>query len=146
MSNIGRYQAYAEAFEESYADDDWSRLEQYFTEDAVYKTDVQPMAFRAEGRAAVLAKLKEGVDSFDRNFDSRALEMLAEPEDRGGNVFMQWAATYKKAGLPDVRLTGTETATFEGDRISQLEDTFEEEAVQGMLAWMQEHGAALAGG
>ena len=39
MSIKDRYQAYADAFEESYVDDDWSRMEQYFTEDAVYEGD-----------------------------------------------------------------------------------------------------------
>ena len=53
MSILDRYQAYAEAFEESYIDDDWTRIEQYFTEDAVYVGEPE-----ANGRAAVLAKLQ----------------------------------------------------------------------------------------
>ncbi|MEJ2088255.1 MAG: hypothetical protein P8Y69_07240, partial [Gammaproteobacteria bacterium] len=61
MGIVDRYLAYADAFEQSYEDDDWSRIEQYFTEDAVYDGDPP-----AEGRAAVLAKLKGGVDTFDR--------------------------------------------------------------------------------
>ena len=36
MSIVDRYQAYADAFEESFEDDSWSRLEEFFTEDAVY--------------------------------------------------------------------------------------------------------------
>ena len=36
MTNLERFQAYADAFEATYADDDWQRLEEYFTTDAVY--------------------------------------------------------------------------------------------------------------
>ncbi len=39
MSILERYQAYAAAFEESYVDDDWSRIGPYFTENAVYEGD-----------------------------------------------------------------------------------------------------------
>ena len=53
MSIVDRYQAYADAFEESFVDDDWSRIEPFFTEDAVYEGDPD-----ATGREAVLAKLK----------------------------------------------------------------------------------------
>ena len=64
MSIADRYQAYAEAFEETYEDDDWTRIEPFFTEDAVYEAAPEE---DARGRAAVLAKLKGGVDAFDRN-------------------------------------------------------------------------------
>ncbi len=37
MSIADRYQSYAEAFEETYKDDDWTRIEPFFTEDAVYE-------------------------------------------------------------------------------------------------------------
>ena len=67
MSILDRYRAYADAFEVSYEDDDWSRIEPFFTEDAVYEGDPED----AQGRDAVLAKLKGGVDGFDRNMDSR---------------------------------------------------------------------------
>ncbi len=57
MSTADRYRAYAEAFELSLADDDWTRLEQYFTEDAVYRPDGTPDS-DVTGRDAVLARLK----------------------------------------------------------------------------------------
>ena len=67
MSILDRCLAYADAFEESFEDDDWSRIEPFFTEDAVYEGGPED----AHGRDAVLAKLKGGVDAFDRNMDSR---------------------------------------------------------------------------
>ena len=36
MSIADSYLAYAEAFEETYEDDDWTRIEPFFTEDATY--------------------------------------------------------------------------------------------------------------
>ncbi len=134
-----RYQAYAQAFEESYEDDDWSRLEQYFTEDAVYEGDPD-----ARGRDAVLAKLKGGVDAFDRRMDSRTPDFQT-PTVEGNTLTMKWKVTYTKAGAPDLVISGLEEAIFEGDRIKLLRDVFDPEAEKAMGEWMQQHGASLGG-
>ncbi len=140
MSILDRYQAYADAFEESFEDDDWSRIEPYFTEDAVYEGDPED----AQGRDAVLAKLKNGVDTFDRNMDSRTPDF--EPPTVDGNTLrMRWSVTYTKAGAPDLVLSGLETATFEGDRIARLRDDFDPETQKAMGEWMAAHGALLQG-
>jgi len=140
MSILDRYQAYADAFEESFEDDDWSRIEPYFTEDAVYEGDPED----AQGRDAVLAKLKNGVDTFDRNMDSRTPDF--EPPTVDGNTLrMRWSVTYTKAGAPDLVLSGVETATFEGDRIARLRDDFDPETQKAMGEWMAAHGALLQG-
>ncbi len=139
MSIRDRYQAYADAFEESYADDDWSRIEQYFTEDAVYEGDPD-----ARGRAAVLAKLKGGIDSFDRKMDKRTPDFNT-PTVAGNTLEMRWTVTYQKAGAPDLVISGVETAVFEGDRIALLRDTFDPEAQKAMGEWMAKHGAKLQG-
>ena len=76
MGIADRYRAYAEAFEESLVDDDWSRIEPFFTEDAVYQGEPD-----ARGRDAVLAKLKGGVDAFDRRMDSRTPDFQAPRVD-----------------------------------------------------------------
>jgi len=137
MSIEERYRAYAAAFEESYEDNDWSRLEQYFTEDAVYEGDPD-----AEGRAAVLAKLKNGVDSFDRRMDSRTPDFHS-PSVEGNTLTMQWTVTYTKSGAPDLEISGKETAIFEGDRIARLRDVFDPEAEKNLGQWMAAHGAKL---
>jgi hypothetical protein len=139
VSILDRYQAYADAFEESYVDDDWSRIEQYFTEDAVYAGDPD-----AVGRDAVLAKLKGGVDGFDRNMDERT-PAFDTPSVEGNTLTMKWTVTYQKAGAPNLAISGVETAVFEGDRISRLEDAFDPEAEKGMGEWMAQHGAKLQG-
>jgi hypothetical protein len=140
MSILDRYQAYADAFELSFEDDDWSRIEPFFTEDAVYDGgDVE-----ARGRDQLLAKLKGGVDGFDRNMDSRTPDFQT-PEVDGNTLTMKWTVTYTKAGAPDLVISGVETAVFEGDRIALLRDDFDPEAEKTMGQWMAAHGAKLQG-
>ena len=137
MGIAERYQAYADAFEESYVDDDWTRIEQYFTEDSVYEGDPD-----AEGRDAVLAKLKGGVDSFDRKMDSRTPDFQT-PVASGNEVTVKWTVVYTKAGAPDLAIRGSETAFFEGDRIARLRDDFDPESLKNMGEWMAKHGNLL---
>jgi len=137
MSILDRYQAYADAFEESYEDDDWSRIGQYFTEDSVYEGEPE-----GRGREGVLAKLKNGVDNFDRRMDSRTPDFQT-PTLEGDTLTMRWKVTYTKAGCPDLAISGVETAIFKGDQIASLRDTFDPEVEQAMQKWMAEHGATL---
>jgi ketosteroid isomerase-like protein len=140
MSIEKRYQAYADAFELSYEDDDWSRIGQYFTEDAVYEGDPE----EANGRDAVLAKLKGGVDGFDRKMDSRTPDFQTPTVD-GNTLTMKWSVTYTKADAPDLVISGVEIAVFEGDRIARLRDDFDPDAQKAMGEWMAAHGATLEG-
>jgi len=140
MSITDRYQAYADAFEESYEDDDWTRIEPFFTEDAVYEGDPED----ARGRAAVLAKLKGGVDAFDRKMDSRTPDFQA-PTAEGDTVSVNWKVTYTKADCPDLVISGQEIAVFEGDRIALLRDVFDPAALEAMGEWMATHGSKLEG-
>lgn len=140
MSILDRYQAYADAFEVSFEDDDWSRIEPYFTEDAVYEGDPED----AQGRDAVLAKLKGGVDGFDRNMDSRTPDFNPPTVD-GDTLRMEWSVRYAKSGAPDLVISGVETAKFEGDRIARLRDDIDPEAQKAMGEWMAAHGALLQG-
>ena len=140
MSILDRYRAYADAFEESYVDDDWSRIEPFFTENAVYEGEPQD----ARGREAVLAKLKNGIDAFDRRMDSRSPDFETPTVD-GDTLTMKWTVTYTKAGLPDLAISGVETAVFEGDRIALLRDVFDPAAQKRLGEWMAKHGAALQG-
>lgn len=144
MGIADRYCEYAQAFEEAYEDDDWSRLEAYFTEDAVYDGGEGPDA-AVGGRAALLARLKSGVDAFDRRFDTRQLRFVDTPREDSGRVFVKWELRCAKSGLPELVISGAETAEFEGDRIKLLRDEFDAEARAGMEKWMGEYGAFLHG-
>lgn len=144
MGIIDRYVAYATAFEEAYASDDWSKLEPFFTEDAVYAF-VAPAPFGGEykGRAAVFAQFKNSVNALDRRFNSRTVEVLAGPSEKDGGVWIRWAAIYKLAGAPDCRMEGEERATFTGDCIARLEDSMTEAEAARVGAYFAQHGEKL---
>jgi hypothetical protein len=144
MNIAERYLAYADDFELSFEDDDWTRLEQYFTEDATYQPDGSPDS-EAAGRDALLARLKGGIDQFDRLMDTRALSFEAPTVD-GDQVTVRWSGTYTKAGLPDVTISGRETASFRGDRIFLLADEFDPAAQKGIEEWLAQNGAKLMSG
>jgi len=145
MSILERFNAYAEAFEVAYESDDFSILEPFFTEGAVYETLADPpLGGRQEGRDAIFAYMKISVAGFDRRFEKRELVVLEGPEVRGNEVWMKWCANYQSEGLPPLALEGEETATFEGDRICRLEDRWSSEAGKTVIEYMEAHGDSLA--
>ena len=144
MGMLDRYLAYAAAFEEAYASDDWSKIEPYFTEDVVYAF-IAPAPFGGEykGRAAVLTQFQNSVNDLDRRFDSRKVEVLEGPTEKDGSVWMRWAALYTLAGAPDCRMEGEERAVFTGDRISRLEDSMSDAEAGRVGAYFAQYGAKL---
>ena len=138
MSIVDRYLAYADAFEESFEDDDWSRIEPYFTENAVYEGEPE-----ANDRAAIMTRFKNALDGFDRRMDKRILN-FDTPTAEGNTVTVNWTVTFQKAGIPDLVMKGRETAVFEGDQIARLRDDLSPETEESMGLWMAEHGASLA--
>ncbi len=139
--DIGRrFLDYAAAFEKTFEDDEWSRLEDFFTEDAVYAvTGGPPLGGRFAGRAALLEQLRKSVDELDRRFDARSVEMLGAPRATAVSISFDWRGTYRLAGHPDLVFGGSERALFEGDRICLLEDTLEAGTDATIQAWMAEH-------
>ena len=144
MSKIPRFVAYAAAFEKSYTSDDWSLVEPFFTEDAVYAVDVgPPLGGRFEGRAAILSYFKEILDRFDRRFASRELALLDGPKESGDSVWIRGSATYRAAGVPAFTLELEETVRFDGDRISRLEDHYEPAMAEQIASYLKAHGGKL---
>ena len=146
MSITQRFMQYAAAFEESYVDDDWSRIGKFFTDDGVYATvGPPPFGNRADGRAAVLAGFKQALDAFDRRFDKREVALVEGPIERDAHtLWFKWTGTYQRAGLPDLVMEGEETAVFDGDLIKHLEDRFTPATAEKIRAYMVAHGAKLA--
>ena len=63
MNPIERFGQYAAAFEDVFKSDDWSLLEPYFTEDAVYETIADaPFAGIQAGRDTLFAQLKQTLE------------------------------------------------------------------------------------
>jgi hypothetical protein len=132
--------AYAQAFEKTFMDDDWSRLEQFFTANAVY---LPGDGKEIRGRRHLLDHLRSSLDTFDRRFDSRRVELTSQPVVTSSQVTIQWKATYEKTGLPEVVLSGSEEATFEGSAISRLEDSLDDGVAESLQNWSRRYGERL---
>ncbi|MCK6556752.1 nuclear transport factor 2 family protein [Candidatus Binatia bacterium] len=144
MQLLDRYLRYAAAFETAYASDDWNVLDPLFTEDAVYETiAAPPFGTVCNGLAAIKAFFTQSVNGFDRRFDTRNVEIVEGPTERDGTVWIRWAATYTRAGLPALRMEGEETAVFAGDRIARLEDRIPEAQGETVLRYLATHGDGL---
>jgi hypothetical protein len=144
VSKIARFAAYAAAFEKSYENDDWSLLEPYFTEDAVYDAALDPpIGARLEGRDAILAYFEDVVNRFDRRFESRELALLEGPRQEGDSVWIRGSATYRAAGVPPFVLELEERVSFEGDRIRLLEDRYQPAMKESLAAYLEQYGEKL---
>src|SRR5262245_46405289 len=128
MSITERYIAYALAFREAFASDDWSVVEPFFTEGAEYVVPLDPpMGGYFRGRDSILAYFKDILDRLDRRFDSREGAFIDGPREEGDTVWIRGRLTYRAAGVPDAVVELEETAQFRGDRICRLEDRYDEE-------------------
>lgn len=124
MTKIEQFLSYAAAFETTYADDDWRRLENYFTEDATYRVSGLPTAYELHGRDNILRGMRKSVDGFDRKMTVRRIVPTAPPTEANGVVTYQGFVRYQRADSPPVELHATLVAEFDGDRICKMHDTF----------------------
>jgi hypothetical protein len=144
MSLIPRFGAYAAAFEKAYAADEWSVVEPFFSEDAVYDAGLPGLlGGRVEGRAAVLAFFRDVLNRFDRRFASRRVELLEGPRESGDSVWIKGRALYTAQGAPDLAFDLEETAHFAGDRIRLLADVYAPAEQEKLVAYAKAHGARL---
>ena len=144
MSSVERFIAYAVAFEKCVESDDWSILDPFFTEDVVYDASGgPPFGGRWEGREAVYANFKRVLDEFDRRFASRSGEILEGPSERDGAIWMRWVGVYEVEGVPPLRIEGEETAYFDGDRITRIEDRIPDDQGERAMAFLAEHAGKL---
>ena len=140
MNPIDHYRAYAEAFEETFLDDNWLRLAPFFHESVAYRIAEGETLV---GREAALGYLERSVNQLDRRFEVR--EFVGEPvlSTAGSEVTMQFTVRYRKAGLPALLISGRETASFSGNRIVRMNDEFDDATDCAVTAWLQQHGPAL---
>lgn len=156
MSLIGRFAEYAAAFEKAFETDDWSPLESFFTDDAVYMVGLASLrAEPVEGRDAILAYFKAVLDRLDRRFESRELTLLDGPGEDGATVWIRGAATYTAPDLPSFVLELEERVTFDqpsdepggrgraGARIRRLEDRYTPEMADAFARYVADHGERL---
>jgi ketosteroid isomerase-like protein len=142
MSNLPTFMAYAAAFEQTFADDNWQRLEPFFTEDATYEVSGIPGGGVMHGRDAIFRGIKKSLDGFDRRMASRQIVPTAPPTESGNRVTLQGLVRYVRDGAP-VEMHATIVVEFTGGKISHMHDTFALDA--SALAWFQQHAHGLDG-
>jgi len=136
MNLLELFRAYETDFEKTVADDRWSRLEPYFTENAVYET-YGSMGHRTEGRAAIFRRLRRELDAFDRRCKWRRVTTVGPVEVDENRVLRNWVVTFHIDGAADLMIEGSERITFDGERIAVLEEEPSETAERHLLAWMK---------
>lgn len=123
-SATDRFIAYALDFEQTYDDDDWSRLEHHFAPDAVYEVRNTAFGCRIEGAPAILRGLKKSLDGFDRRLPKRVIDLVDGPTEDGEVVRVGWTATYTVPGAPSFVLRGRSIARVRDGVIVELADEY----------------------
>jgi hypothetical protein len=147
MDLMKRFFVYYAAFEQTYVDDDWSRLEGLFAPDAVYRvTGSGAYDCELRGREAVLAGIRKFLDGFDRRC-TRRLESIDTPSVDGNTVSFRGAAIYTRGDSPELRLVLTEAIEYRDGLISRITDTYDESWREGPPAevrdWLRDYGSDL---
>ena len=143
-SDLERFFGYVRAFELANLTSNWSLLEPCFSEDACHLVDDGGVLGGDDhGRAAVIDGLRDSVYRNDRRFDVRIPEILEGPIARPDGIWMRWALTFRRAGLPELRVGGDHLAVYAGGRIRRLEERVAPGDAERVAAYLAEHGASL---
>lgn len=141
MSHMSQFLAYAQAFEQTFVDDDWRRLEPYFTDDVVYIVTGVPNPCELHGKDAMFRGMKKSLDGFDRKMSMREIVPAGPPVEDGDRLTLSGLVRYRRGDSPVVELRATIVVTYAGDRIARMHDTF---ALDRPAAeWLGRHAADL---
>ena len=143
MENIPRFLAYAADFEKTLEDDDWSRLRQYFADDAVYEVKSEFFPAKLTGPDAIFKGMKKSLDGFDRKFDGRSVDVTSGPDVEGDSIRMGWTVTYRKAGKTPYPLHGRSEVRYRDGKIAYLGDSYDASVGPAAAAWMRENQMQL---
>jgi predicted ester cyclase len=144
MDLVERFAHYAMAFEQAFASDDWSALPACFTPGASYETyGAGPLAGCAVGREAVVARLRGLVGGIDRRFDRRVPAIIDGPRERDGGVWMRFALTLERDGLPPLTIHGDHTVLYDGEQIARIEEYVPARDGAAVEAYLAAHAAQL---
>ena len=146
-SDLPRFLAYAQAFEIAFASDAWEGIAPFFADGARHVVHgAAPLGCDDRGRDAVVRGLRESVAMMDRRFAARIPEVLEGPFVRGGadpGIWMRYALTLRRKGLPELRLEGTHMTRYASGLIREIEERMEEGAGERVAAYLARHAAAL---
>ena len=143
QNDVAAFLAYAEAFEKSYATDDWSHVDRQTHDDIVWCAAGAPPPFGGlwSGRKDTLAQIRVSVGEFDRRFDAREPKILTGPTPIPGGVHMTWEVTYRREGLPPLPLRGEEWDLFQDGKLVLHREVIHSAAETA--AFLAQHGAKL---
>jgi hypothetical protein len=147
METMKRFLDYYTAFEATYVDDDWSRLEPLFDPDAVYSVKGSgSYDCELRGRDAVFAGIRRFLDGFDRRC-TRRLESGGVPVVDGNRVSFHGAAIYTRGDSPPMRLELREVIEFGADgrivRITDHYDAWKDGPPAELRDWPERHAKDL---
>jgi hypothetical protein len=146
MDLAQRFEQYADDFDRTVADEDWSRIRPYFTEDAVREEHMLPlMSFCHTGIDEIIEQWRSMVANFDRRFDRRVLVRVSPARQEGAVVTLHWVGIYCVPGAPALLGEGHEVARFRGARIEHLESIATKETVQRNMEWAAQYGDRVPG-
>ena len=137
MDILQRFMAYAQDFEKTLVDDDWTRLKPYFAADAVYEVQAPGFGCKLEGPQAIFKGMKKSLDGFDRRFTGRDIDVTSGPEITGDEIKLGWTVTYNKEGLTPFVLRGRSAARYRGAEIVRLTDSYDPSVAGEFSAWKQ---------
>jgi len=143
MNILKRFLAYAADFEKTLADDDWSRLTQYFSDDAIYRVESETFGCELTGPGSIFAGMKKSLDGLDRHFPERTIATTQGPDIEGDEMRVSWTVTYHKPGVPDFVLPGRSLARIRDGKIVLLVDSYDEAAAAALADWTRETGVKL---
>jgi hypothetical protein len=143
MDIMQQFMAYAGDFERTLADDEWTRLQRYFADDAVYEVQAESFGCRLTGPAAIFAGIRKSLNGFDRKFAKRDIEVTSGPEISGDEMQMGWKVVYSKEGLPPFVLRGRSVVRYSGDKIVYLSDRYDPSMSVELADWQRRSGVTL---
>lgn len=143
MDNLTRFLEYAGPFEQTYVDDDWSRLRPFFADDAVYEVQSDSFGCVLRGPDAILRGIRKSVDGFDRRFDVRRIDVTAGPEVDGDELRIDWSVTYEKEGVTPFVLIGRSRARYRDGKLVELVDSYDPSVTLAAVAWQRANGLSF---
>jgi len=143
MTPMERFLAYAEAFEATYEDDDWTRLEPFCAPDLVYRVVGSPSwDCVVEGRTQVFAAIRRFLDRFDRRY-ARTLIPGAVLSVTDEAVHVSGSAEYRLGDSDALSLEIELLTEFRDGRIVRLNDIYPPGQAERTRAWIARFGGDL---
>lgn len=141
---LGRFLGYAQAFEATYADDDWRRLDEFLAPDVVYRVlGSRGWDCAVQGREQVYAAIRRFLDGFDRRCTRRVAPGSTPPSAEGDVLRVTGTATYTRGDSEELLLEMELMIEFRDGMISAMSDVYPVFVGVRMAAWMARWGRDL---